>query len=192
MAGRGSVRTVAGEMSPRAGVDLPYLWLLRRTHRNTAAVAGPVSLPQGGTAMNQARSVAGAAAIIAAALLAVLAAFQLALALGVPWGRASFGGADARLPDHLRLASAGAVVFLSLVILVVLRRGGHQVWTPLPTAWLPAAVWVLIGLVALSCVSNAITPSTIERAIWLPVSVALLAALLVVQLTADRYAPSLT
>ena len=136
--------------------------------------------------MMQDKSLASTAALVAAIVLGGLVLFQLALALGVPWGEASYGGAEATLPTHLRATSLGAVVFWSLVTLIVLRRGGHQVWSPLPVAWLPVVVWGLVGLMVVACVVNALTPSAIERAIWLPVSVALLAALITVQVTVDH------
>lgn len=132
------------------------------------------------------KSPASTAAVVAAVVLGALVLFQLALALGVPWGKASYGGAEATLPTHLRATSLVAVVFWSLVILVVLRRGGHQVWSPMPVAWLPVVMWLLVGLMVVACVVNALTPSAIERAIWLPVSVALLATLITVQVTADH------
>ena len=70
------------------------------------------------------------------------------------------------------------------VALVVARQGGIPVWAPLPDAWLPVAVWTISGLLALAVILNAITRSRVERAIWLPVTLVLLAATLVVALTA--------
>ena len=124
-----------------------------------------------------------AATALAAALLVGLVLFQLALAVGVPWGRASYGGASAHLPTHLRVASVVAATVWTLALLVILRRAGHPVWSPLPLEWLPAAVWALVGLMVIACVANAATPSAIERAIWLPVSGALLASLVTIQLS---------
>jgi hypothetical protein len=124
------------------------------------------------------------AAAVALALFVVLVAFQLALALGAPWGRAAYGGqTPGVLPAGRRVSSAVAVVVWSGVALVVARLGGLPVWAPLPDAWLPVAVWVVAGLLVLAVVVNTITRSTIERAIWLPVSIVLLAAVLVVALT---------
>jgi len=128
------------------------------------------------------------AAVIAAVLVAALVLFQAALACGAPWGRAAYGGQAAELPARLRVSSAVAVVFWSAVALVVLRRAGLPVWAPLPDAWLPAAAWVIVALAALAVVMNAITRSRIERAIWLPVSVVLLASTLTVALAGPPHA----
>ena len=56
--------------------------------------------------------------------LAGLAAFQAALAIGTPWGRASYGGAHIGvLPSRLRVVSAGAALLYSgLSVAIVSRR----------------------------------------------------------------------
>ena len=72
------------------------------------------------------------AAIAAAVGFLGLAAFQGALALGAPLGRASWGGAyDGQLPMALRIASGVAVVVYVLAALIVLGRGGFR-GVPLP------------------------------------------------------------
>ena len=54
---------------------------------------------------------------------------------------------------------------------VVATRAGLTRW-PLPHR----AIWVVVGLMTLSVLMNALTPSAPERALWLPV-VSLMAAL---------------
>ncbi|EYR63573.1 membrane protein [Actinotalea ferrariae CF5-4] len=125
-----------------------------------------------------------AAAAVAAVLLLGLVVFQVALAAGAPWGRAAYGGAAARLPRRLRVTSAVAAAVWAGVLLVVLRRAGLDVWAPLPDPWLPAATIAVVAVLVVACVLNAITPSRLERALWLPVSVLLLAACATVALTA--------
>ncbi len=125
------------------------------------------------------------AAVVALVLFAGLVVFQLALAVGAPWGRAAYGGqAPGVLPTRFRVSSVVAAVVWAGVALVVARQGGIPVWAPLPDAWLPVAVWTISGLLALAVILNAITRSRVERAIWLPVTLVLLAATLVVALTA--------
>lgn len=64
-----------------------------------------------------------AAALLAATGFFGVACFQVSLALGAPWRRAAWGGAQAVLPQGLRVASALAAVFLIGAALIVLRRG---------------------------------------------------------------------
>lgn len=123
------------------------------------------------------------AALVAAAALAVIALFQLALALGAPWGGVAWGGTHpGTLPVGLRIASgiAGAVVY-PMLILVVLEAGGRIVvsWLPDDTTLL---LWVLAGFFLLGTVMNLVSRSKPER-IWGPVSlvVAVCCALLAAQ-----------
>lgn len=104
---------------------------------------------------------------IPARLLGAVAAFQLALALGAPWGEASYGGAHIGvLPTDLRIGSAFAVLaYLALAAVV-------------GTSWVRGAArrWTLTGgsvLMGAGAVMNFASPSLIERAIWTPVTVAL-------------------
>ena len=64
-------------------------------------------------------------AIVLAAGLLIVVAFQAALTFGAPFGAAAQGGTNpGRLPDALRLVTGlGAVVWL-FAALVVLARGG--------------------------------------------------------------------
>lgn len=127
-------------------------------------------------------TVAGA---VAAVLSLVVAGFQLALAIGAPWGRAAYGGQHPGvLPARLRVSSAVATFVWAAVALVVARRAGLPVWAPLPDAWLPVVVWVVVGLGLVAILLNAITRSRVERALWLPASVLLVGSTLVVALTA--------
>ena len=112
--------------------------------------------------------------ILAGALLLGVIAFQVALAAGVPWGRAAYGGGSAELAPAYRIASMVAVVVWTVVGLTVLRLGGFGLWTPIPDRYLSMAGWGIVGVLAISVVMNAITPSRIERAIWLPTTVLLL------------------
>lgn len=110
------------------------------------------------------------ATVVAVAALAAVTLFQLALAAGVPWGRAAYGGVGDPLPLRLRVVSAVAAVFWGLVALTVAARGGVAAPTPVPDAQLSLAVWIASGLLVPAVVLNLITPSRIERAVWFPVS----------------------
>jgi hypothetical protein len=124
-----------------------------------------------------------ASAYVFAALLSVVILFQLALALGAPWGAYAMGGAyPGRFPPMLRLAAAVQAVLLALAGLVVLARAGLA----LP-AWRRASrtlVWIVISLEAVGVAMNIATPSGGERALWAPVAVLLLASSLHIALRA--------
>lgn len=123
------------------------------------------------------------AAIVTGVLLLGLVLFQIALAVGAPFGHAAYGGQSAELSTSLRISSAVAAIIWSAAALIVLRRGGVTGWAPLPDAWLGVVVWVLVGLSVVAVIMNAITPSALERAIWLPFSVLLLGGLLTVAIS---------
>jgi hypothetical protein len=112
------------------------------------------------------------AAIVAAVLMAVIGAFQLALAAGAPWGVAAYGGTwPGVLPKGIRINSLGfgAVVY-PLAILYILDAGGSAEFS-----WLPASqvvVWVLVAFFGLGAVVNAASRSKIERW-WAPVALAI-------------------
>lgn len=126
----------------------------------------------------------GTAAVAAVVVFAIVAAFQLALAAGAPWGRAAYGGSQAGvLSARLRITSAVAFVVWLLVALMVLRRAGTKVWAPLPDGWLTVALWIVVGFLAISVVANGISRSRIER-IWSPVCAVALAAVTTVNLLA--------
>lgn len=112
-------------------------------------------------------------ATAAAVLFGSLAGFQVALAAGVPWGEAAWGGGQAELGAGLRVASGVQAVLASGFAVIVLRRAGHRVWSPLPQRWLPGAVWVLSAYMALGALLNAVSRSAIERAVWTPVALSL-------------------
>ncbi len=115
------------------------------------------------------------------ALLAVLVAFQLALAIGAPWGRAAYGGVSHPvLAPRLRVASGIAAAVWSAVAVLVLRIADVSAWPDLPAPVLAVAAWALVGLFAVAVVANAATRSRIERAIWLPYSLVQLAGALVI------------
>ena len=112
------------------------------------------------------------AGIVAVVLLAIIAVFQLALALGAPWGEAAWGGQNRGvLPRALRIASGiAAVVVYPLIMLVVLASAGviDDSWLPLDTTLI---MWVLTALLTVGAVMNAISRSRRER-IWAPVALA--------------------
>ena len=113
------------------------------------------------------------AALIATALIGALVVFQLALALGAPFGAAAWGGRNpGRLPRNLRIASGvvGLLVY-PVIAAVILAAGGviDDDWLPIdPTV----AMWLLTAFFAMGALVNAISRSAPER-VWAPVSAVL-------------------
>ncbi|MCW5718931.1 MAG: hypothetical protein KIS68_13975 [Bauldia sp.] len=114
------------------------------------------------------------AAIAATIVLAALAVFQLALALGAPIGRFAWGGGHERLPTRLRVGSAVSIVLYAIFAAILLDRAG--VIDVIPDGASRVAAWVLTGYFALGIAMNAISRSRSERFVMTPI-VAILAAL---------------
>jgi hypothetical protein len=111
-------------------------------------------------------------AVAAAAGFLAIAAFQLALALGAPLGRAAWGGTHERLPTGLRIASAFAVGVWALAALIVLGRAGFSI-SPLPPTFVRWGIWILVGVSVLGAILNFASSSRWERFVWGPVALVL-------------------
>lgn len=122
------------------------------------------------------------AAMAAGVGFLLVAGFQVALALGAPWGRAAWGGAnEGRLPRNLRIASAVAAVVWILLASLIFAVAGHEL-IPLPFSvpdWVP---WALFGLSLLGALMNLASKSRWERLLWSPVAAILALLCLVVAL----------
>jgi hypothetical protein len=109
------------------------------------------------------------AAFLFGALLAIVILFQLALALGAPWGAYAMGGVHPGVyPVSMRLAALAQAFVLGLSGLVMLARAGLLA-TSRPRA-VGVLVWAVVALLGLSALLNLITPSAMERLIWAPVA----------------------
>ena len=122
---------------------------------------------------------------VLAAAFAILTAgvvgFQLALAIGAPWGAYAMGGAyPGRMPPALRAAAVVQAAVLAGLALSVLSASG-LVAPGFVEGW-PWLAWVPVGVSALAVVLNASTRSQGERRIWLPVAIVLLVCCLGVAL----------
>lgn len=115
---------------------------------------------------------ASTAGVLAAAGFLVIAAFQLALAAGVPLGRAAWGGKSAVLPDNLRRASAVACVVWLVAAVIILGRAG-VITVPVPREVLTWGAWILVALSALGSVVNVASSSPWERFGWAPLAAAM-------------------
>jgi hypothetical protein len=100
-----------------------------------------------------------------AASLVGLGAFQLALALGAPWGRAAYGGVRAgTLPTHLRVISGVAAGGYGTGALLVLRGTGSS-------RARARGFTAVSGFMALGAFANGASRSPLERAVWTPFAV---------------------
>ena len=117
--------------------------------------------------------------IIFAIASVAVAAFQVALALGVPWGAYAMGGVyPGQFPNPLRFgAITQALILLFLAAAVLARAGVAFPKLARPSSWL---VWIAVAFTAVSFLLNLITPSQGERLLWAPVAFVMLASSLVV------------
>lgn len=124
-----------------------------------------------------------AAAIVFTLVTIGAIVFQVALALGAPWGEYSMGGRyRGQLPLEMRVAAVGQAALLAALAVFVLSTAGLVLPTMADT--LPMLIWAVVVFSAFSLVVNAISPSPGERRIWVPVALVMLASSLVVALTA--------
>ena len=107
------------------------------------------------------------AAVASAVLISGTAAFQAALALGLPLGEAVFGGAapseQGVLSGPFRALAAAQAVLLLMMSWVMMARtdvlpipflgGGVIVW----------GTWTMVALLALNTVANLAAPHPVER-----------------------------
>jgi hypothetical protein len=107
-----------------------------------------------------------AAAVLAALLLVIIAAVQLALVFGAPWGDHVYGGRaetdSGRLSPRFRAMSAVAVPILLLAAAIVLSRAGVVSWFA-DDGWVATAVWVVFGYLVLNSIANFASTSRVER-----------------------------
>ena len=111
-----------------------------------------------------------------AGLGALVVGFHLLVIAGAPWGALTMGGRwPGVLPRPARGLSGMSALMIAGMAAVVLARARVLPWRV--PRWAMAAV---LGLSVLRVVANAATPSGMERALWLPVTIGLLAAAMVV------------
>ncbi|KQZ10839.1 hypothetical protein ESP57_07100 [Agromyces fucosus] len=114
------------------------------------------------------------AAVALCAILAALAVFQLALALGAPLGRFAWGGQHRVLPTRLRIGSAVSIVIYAVIAVLALDRAGAvDVVSDVVST---VGMWVVFAYFVLGIPMNAISRSTAERYTMTPI-VAVLAVL---------------
>jgi hypothetical protein len=120
-----------------------------------------------------------AAAIVFAVVTLGVVLFQIALALGAPWGEYAMGGAfPGRYPPRLRVAAIGQAVALAVTAVIVLSAAGLVL--PQVAESFPWLIWLVVAFSAVGVVLNAISRSAGERRLWVPVTIVLLTTSLLV------------
>ena len=123
------------------------------------------------------------AALVFALVAVGVVAFQVALALGAPWGAYAMGGAfPGRFPPGLRVLAAIQGALIAALAAAVLSAGGVA-FASIAEA-VPWIAWVAVVVSALAVVLNAISRSAGERRIWVPVTVVMLVTSLLVAIGA--------
>jgi hypothetical protein len=125
------------------------------------------------------------AAIAAVVGFGALAAFQLLLAAGAPFGEAAWGGGtEGRLSTGLRVGSGSSIVGYAVAAALILRRADFQVrWISPPVARIGS--WALVVLLTLGALANLLSQSAWERFLLGPVTLALAGFCFVVARGAD-------
>ena len=122
-------------------------------------------------------------AAFAFALATTLAvSFQIALALGAPWGHLAMGGRyPGKFPQPMRvaaLAQAALLAGLALMVVVNARLALADLHSVSEIA-----IWVAVVISLLSLIMNLATPSKPERNLWAPVALVMTVSSLVVALS---------
>jgi cytochrome bd-type quinol oxidase subunit 2 len=121
-------------------------------------------------------------AYVFSVLTAIVAVFQLALALGAPWGEMAMGGKfPGRFPPQMRIAALVQILLYFFLAFVVLTRAGlvFGEYFELSTV----VIWFVVALFVVGTILNIITPSKKERMLWAPVSAALLVCSIIVAMS---------
>jgi hypothetical protein len=122
------------------------------------------------------------AAYVFAFAIVVSVLFQIALALGAPWGNLAMGGRfPGKFPPAMRVAALVQAVVLALLAVVVtikarLALAGFYTFSE-------TATWAVFAISVLSLIMNLATPSRRERILWAPIALVLALSSLVVALS---------
>jgi len=97
----------------------------------------------------------------------VLIVFQLLLALGLPLGRAAFGGQYETLPISLRVGSLISIALYTVAIVVVRARAGLRKASS-NSRFAKIGTWFFAVLLFLGALLNLASSSPWERFGWAP------------------------
>jgi hypothetical protein len=121
------------------------------------------------------------AAILFLTVSLIVALFQLALALGAPWGEYTMGGRyPGKLPPKMRTTAFIQIIIIFVFACIVLIKSG-LIFSQFYFIG-RIAIWFVVAFFVLGSVLNLLTPSKGERMIWGPVNILLLATSIYVAL----------
>lgn len=113
------------------------------------------------------------AAIVFSVLIGMVILFQLALAIGMPWGSYAMGGKyPGKFPPFMRVAALFQILMLASLALIVVSKAGLAY--PEFYDFARLAIWFVVGFSSLATILNLMTKSVWERRIWAPVSILML------------------
>ena len=119
------------------------------------------------------------AAYIFSSLTVIVMLFQIALALGAPWGEMAMGGKfPGRFSPMLRISAIVQMLLLAFAALIMLTRAGLILDEYFDLS--KSAVWFVVALCVVSAILNTITTSKKERILWSPVTIILAVCAVVV------------
>jgi len=121
------------------------------------------------------------AAITFTGLIMIVVSFQIALAVGAPWGEYAMGGKyPGTLPAPMRVAALIQSAILAAMAVIVLVKSG-LVW-PDYYEISEYGIWIVLGVTLIASVLNLITRSKKERRVWAPTSLLMLLSTIIVML----------
>ena len=118
-------------------------------------------------------------AIVFSILISMVILFQLALALGMPWGSLAMGGKfPGKFPPAMRVSCIIQILILATLDLLVLTKSNlmFENWY----SFADAGIWFVVVFSAIATVLNLITQSKWEKRIWAPVSILMLISSIIV------------
>lgn len=111
--------------------------------------------------------------IIFCFFILIVVLFQLALALGAPWGEYAMGGKyPGKFPPKIRVAAVIQLLILVAFGIIGMIRSGLILSSFYDFS--AKAIWFVVGFFVLGTFMNLITPSKKERNIWAPITFILL------------------
>jgi cytochrome bd-type quinol oxidase subunit 2 len=127
------------------------------------------------------------AARAAAAVMLGIAAFQVALVLGAPWGAYTQGGeTEGALDTPGRVLAAVSCVILLVMAAAILARVGEGPLESAPGRLVTALAWFTTVYSALAVVLNLVTQSSSERAVFAPISILLFVVVVIAMIGSRR------